>query len=73
MGISERQNEILKIIGKNTYVSVNELSERTFTSPSSIRRDLTKLQNMYKEVEGEIPFEIEVRSNILLLPTYNNT
>ena len=24
-----------------------------------------KLQNMYKEVEGEIPFEIEVRKNIL--------
>ena len=46
MGISERQNEILKIIGENTYVSVNELSERTFTSPSSIRRDLTRLENL---------------------------
>ena len=46
MGISERQNEILKIIGENTYVSVNELSRRTFTSPSSIRRDLTRLENL---------------------------
>ena len=26
---------------------------------------ISKLQNMYKEVEGEIPFEIEVRKNIL--------
>lgn len=46
MGISERQNEILKIIRDNTYVSVNELSKLTFTSPSSIRRDLTHLQNL---------------------------
>ena len=46
MGLSERQNEILKIIGENTYVSVNELSRRTFTSPSSIRRDLTRLENL---------------------------
>mgnify|MGYP007005320034 CR=1 FL=1 len=26
---------------------------------------IVKLQNMYKEVEGEIPFEIEVRKNII--------
>ena len=46
MSISERQNEILKIIGENTYASVNDLSRRTFTSPSSIRRDLTHLENL---------------------------
>ena len=46
MGISERQNEILKIIKEHTYVSVNELSRMTFTSPSSIRRDLTRLENL---------------------------
>ena len=46
MGLSERQNKILKIIGENTYVSVNELSRLTFTSPSSIRRDLTRLENL---------------------------
>ena len=46
MGISERQNEILRIVKDNTYVSVNELSRRTFTSPSSIRRDLTHLENL---------------------------
>lgn len=46
MGISERQNEILKIVKEHTYVSVNELSRITFTSPSSIRRDLTRLENL---------------------------
>ena len=46
MGISERQNEILKIIKEHTYASVNELSKMTFTSPSSIRRDLTRLENL---------------------------
>ena len=46
MGISERQNEILKIVRENTYVSVNELSRCTFTSPSSIRRDLSRLENL---------------------------
>ena len=28
---------------------------------------IAKLQNMYKEVEGEIPFEIEIRRNILFV------
>jgi len=46
MSISERQNEILKIIGENIYASVNELSKLTFTSPSSIRRDLARLENL---------------------------
>ena len=46
MSISKRQNEILRIIGENEYVSVNELSRMLFTSPSSIRRDLAHLQNL---------------------------
>ena len=46
MSVSERQNEIMKIIGENSYVTVNELAELMFTSPSSIRRDLTHLQNL---------------------------
>jgi DeoR/GlpR family transcriptional regulator of sugar metabolism len=45
MSISERQKELLKIITESTYISVNELAKRTFTSPSSIRRDLTFLEN----------------------------
>ena len=46
MSISERQSEILNIIKERVYVSVNELASLTFTSPSSIRRDLTALQNL---------------------------
>ena len=46
MGMTERQKEILKIIGEKTYVNVNTLSKLTFTSPSSIRRDLARLENL---------------------------
>lgn len=46
MSISERQNEVLKIIAENEYITVDELAKLLFTSPSSIRRDLTRLQNL---------------------------
>ena len=46
MGISKRQEEILKLIEENVYISVNELASLTFTSASSVRRDLTALQNL---------------------------
>lgn len=45
MSITKRQEQILKILNERTFITVNELSELTFTSPSSIRRDLTYLQN----------------------------
>lgn len=45
MNITDRQDTILKIISERNYVSVNDLAKITFTSPSSIRRDLTSLQN----------------------------
>lgn len=45
MYTSERQEKILRIIRENIYITVNDLSKATFTSPSSIRRDLTYLQN----------------------------
>ena len=45
MSITNRQNEILEILNQRNYISVNELARMTFTSPSSIRRDLTYLQN----------------------------
>ena len=46
MSISDRQEEILKIVGERTYITVNELARLTYTSPSSIRRDLTAMQNV---------------------------
>ena len=45
MSTTERQKQILEILKQRNYVSVQELSQRTFTSASSIRRDLTYLQN----------------------------
>ena len=45
MSISERQKQILSILNDKTFITVQELSRLTFTSESSIRRDLTYLQN----------------------------
>ena len=44
--MTERQNRILKLLEEHVYISVNELSRLLFTSPSSIRRDLTDLENL---------------------------
>lgn len=46
MSISERQKQILEILEENGFASVERLSELTYTSPSSIRRDLSHLQNL---------------------------
>ena len=45
MSITKRQEQILNILNERTFITVNELSALTFISPSSIRRDLTYLQN----------------------------
>ena len=45
MSISQRQSSILEILNERLYITVEELAKITFTSPSSIRRDLTYLQN----------------------------
>ena len=46
MSITKRQEQILELLNENRFLSVERLSELTYTSPSSIRRDLAKLQNM---------------------------
>lgn len=46
MSISERQEKILNIVNQRSFITVDELSQMTYTSASSIRRDLTHLQNM---------------------------
>ncbi|MBQ8850509.1 MAG: DeoR/GlpR transcriptional regulator [Clostridia bacterium] len=46
MSITKRQEQILELLRENRFLSVEKLSKLTYTSPSSIRRDLTKLQNM---------------------------
>lgn len=47
MSISKRQEQILKLLNENGFMTVERLSELTYTSASSIRRDLSQLQNMY--------------------------
>lgn len=42
---SERENKILKYLEQNGYSSVKDLSAMLFTSESSIRRDLTHLED----------------------------
>ena len=45
MSIANRQKQILDILNERVFITVEELSRLTFTSASSIRRDLTYLQN----------------------------
>ena len=46
MSISQRQKQILELLQTHGFLTVEKLSELTYTSPSSIRRDLAKLQNL---------------------------
>lgn len=46
MSITKRQEQILQLLNENRFMTVEKLSKLTYTSASSIRRDLTKLQNM---------------------------
>ena len=56
MSISERQKQILSLLNDRTFITVQELSKLTFTSASSIRRDLTYLQNngLVKRLHGGV-------------------
>lgn len=45
MSISKRQEQILELLSSEGYLSVERLSEITYTSQSSIRRDLATLEN----------------------------
>ena len=56
MSITERQKQILDILNDRSFITVQELSGLTFTSASSIRRDLTYLQNngLVKRLHGGV-------------------
>lgn len=68
MSISERQKQILQILNDRTYITVNELSILTFTSASSIRRDLTYLQDngLVKRLHGGVSSVLPI-SNVASL------
>lgn len=75
MSISKRQEQILALLRENVFLTVNRLAELTYTSPSSIRRDLTKLQNMYfikrshggasilNDSNSAAPFDVRISQN----------
>lgn len=46
MSITKRQQQIMELLQAERFLTVERLSQLTYTSPSSIRRDLTRLQNM---------------------------
>ena len=56
MRISSRQKQILSILNERVFITVQELAELAFTSASSIRRDLTYLQNngLVKRLHGGV-------------------
>jgi len=58
---SERMNEILKILNKYHYVTVDYLVEKIRYSPASIRRDLTLLekQGLVKRSYGGVELKTE--------------
>lgn len=65
MSISKRQEQILSILNERSFITVAELSAITFTSPSSIRRDLTYLENngFVKRTHGGVS-SIEPMANV---------
>lgn len=71
----QREKEIMKLLKETTYATVDYLSEKLFISPSSIRRDLTNLENcgLVKRTHGGVsllsaqpgmaPFSIRLQEN----------
>lgn len=46
MSMTERQELIVKLLDENGFLTVQKLAELTYTSQSSIRRDLARLHDM---------------------------
>ena len=46
MALTERQNDILKLLKEQKKAEVNELASALYVSEATIRRDLTQMQNM---------------------------
>ena len=73
---NERENEILKLLSSEGYVTVKQLSQLLYTSESSIRRDLTSLEkqglvsrsyggvSLEKNSSQVIPFSTRAHHNI---------
>ena len=76
MSTTKRQNQILDLLHANGFMTVNKLSELMYTSPSSIRRDLTHLENislvrrthggasLFRELNQAVPLNSRMSQNI---------
>lgn len=76
MSTTKRQNEILDLLSEHGFMTVERLAELTYTSPSSVRRDLTVLQNLslvkrthggascQTEVNEAVPFNSRMAKNV---------
>lgn len=77
MNITKRQERILELLEEQGFMSVERLSQATYTSPSSVRRDLAHLQNLYlirrthggasifKELNRAVPLTSRMEKNIV--------
>lgn len=77
MSISKRQEEILALLNEHSFLSVSKLAELTYTSPSSIRRDLAHLHNLsmikrshggassFSAVDQAVPLSSRMTQNII--------
>ena len=77
MSRSERQQLILELLQQSKFISVAELSQLLYTSPSSIRRDLNVLEaqrqvlrnhggvTLYEDDRRALNFEARLRKNIV--------
>ena len=45
--LTDRQSEMLDLINDHSFLTVAKLAELTYTSESSVRRDLAKLEGLY--------------------------
>lgn len=75
--MTNRQEQILALLEENRFLTVERLSAMTYASPSSIRRDLTRLENacLVKRTHGgatvpeeqsqAAPLESRMSKNIL--------
>lgn len=70
----ERKNQLLKLIGRTGYIKVNELAAKIYTSPSTVRRNLSELEKMglIRRVSGgaelrsdslEVPMQLRYKKN----------
>ena len=76
MSITKRQEQLLFLLDEQGFMTVSRLAELTYTSPSSIRRDLSHLQNLslvrrthggasaFRELNHAVPLNSRMEKNI---------